>query len=138
MNSFLAITYAFSLAFMPYYDISACQKTADDSDAVKFENLTWVEYELGLDICNTFRLYTGETTKQIPDGGLYGVTSWFPVQQAYYLGGELHHSFKYCDLKIGVKHECTHPVQCWDERKTHVNEAYTKIYVGASGRVDFF
>jgi len=131
MSNFLAITYAFMLAYCPYYNMSMGKEAWEDkSDA------THVEFQLGLDICGCVNLYAGEETYQVSKEGL---TSWQPFTQSYWLGAEYHKDFNdKLMLKAGVRHICQHPVSCWSVQLSKYNKATTELYLGIEGRFDIF
>ena len=130
MNDILAITYAFMLGFCPYDSVGI------DGTVEHFENATHVQFELGVDILDCVKLYAGEETLQVMDGGFF---RWFPYTQNYFLGAEFHKDFsEKLTLRAGVKHNCQHPCEAWGEQKGTFNCARTEIYLGVSGKINIF
>ena len=127
MNTLLALTYSFLLATMPSDNVGL------KGEREAHRNATQVTYELGLKIADTVHLYTGEETKQTMAEGIF---NWLPYQQTYYLGAEYCHSFSQrFELKAGVKHECSHPANCWDVQESTFDSAYTQWYIKLSGEI---
>lgn len=127
VNSLLAITYSFTLGYLPSHD------TTQLTGYKKHYNGTEVQFELGADLLDHFLVYAGEQTYQTPDKSLF---DWEPYQQTYYLGAEFHWEFEEkLNLKLGVKHSCTHPIDCWSKNNESRNEALTELYFGISGRI---
>lgn len=130
--NFLAITYSFMLAWSP-----VCCPQSFGQEPVRYENSTRVEYQLGVDLLDMLHIYTGESTRQFPDDG--DLTNWVPFQQTYWVGAELHHEFnEKVNLHLGVRHECSHPVDSWNFQSSDINSSYTDIYLGVSGKFDLF
>lgn len=130
MNTILAITYTFLLSFCPLDNYGL----GDGRD--NHTNATHVQFELGLDIFDTVRVYTGEETFQVKANNLF---NWSPYIQSYFIGAEYHKDFneKFC-LSAGVYHKCQHPISCWGEQESVFNSVRTEIYVNASGKLDIF
>lgn len=130
MNNFLAITYAFMLGFCPY-DNTGMNKTKEC-----FEDATHVQFELGVDVCDTFRIYAGEETLQTMDGSIF---SWFPYTQSYTIGAEYHKEVsEKLSVIAGVNHKCQHPMSAWDVKPSTLDSARTEVYIKLSGKVDIF
>ena len=128
MNSILAITYAFFLSYVPLHNIGF-----NECDIETYKNATHVEFSLGLDIKNVFHIYCGEETYQIPATFF----SYCPYRQSYLIGAEVHYEFNdEFKIKSGIKHKCTHPLNCWDNQFSKNNEANTEIYINISGKLD--
>ncbi len=127
MNTLLALTYSFFLATMPYDNVGF------KGDYEQHFNPTHVTYELGLKIADIVHVYTGEDTKQIQDGSIF---RWCPYQQTYYVGIEYCHDFsKQLELRAGVKHECSHPVNCWETQESSFDSSYTEWYIRVGGEI---
>lgn len=128
--SFLAITYAFFLSYMPYYEYSV-----EQNNVQRYTNATQVGYEIGIDLFDCVRIYTGEETKQYP----LNIVSWCPYTQEYCLGIEYHKVFnEQLGIKLGLQHKCEHPVVSWTREVNEYNSAVTSIYLGVEGRVPIF
>ena len=127
MNTLLALTYSFFLATMPYDSVGLKGKQEFH------QNATLATYELGVKIADHVHLYTGESTKQIIYDSMF---NWLPYQQTYYVGVEYCHDFsKQLELKAGVKHECSHPANCWNIQESTFNSAYTEWYIRIGGEI---
>lgn len=130
MNTFLAITYSFLLGFCPAEDIGM------GNNIEYYDNATHVRFELGLDLFDMVRVYTGEETLQIAEPNIF---RWMPYTQAYIIGAEYHKEFdEKLSLKAGVSHRCQHPMNAWGVQKSNFNCARTEIYVKVSGKLDIF
>ena len=130
MNNFLAITYAFMLGFCPYDNVGT------NETLESFKDATHVQFELGVDILDCVKLYTGEETLQVMDESLF---NWKPYTQTYFLGAEFHKDFnEKLTLNAGIKHNCQHPCNSWGEQKSTFNCARTEIYIGVSGKINIF
>ena len=130
MPSFLAITYAFFLSYMPCHEFSI-----ERNKMQRYTNATQVGYEIGIDLFDCVHLYTGEETKQYP----INIASWWPYTQGYYLGVEYHKIFnEQLGIKVGLQHRCDHPVTCWGEEENNYNAAVTSIYLSVEGRIPVF
>lgn len=130
MPSFLAITYAFFLAYMPQHNFST-----EQTKMQQYNNATQVGYEIGADLFDCVRLYTGEETKQYP----INITNWCPYTQEYYLGAEYHKMFnEQLGIKMGVHHRCAHPVFSWNSEANAYNSSITSIYLSIEGRIPVF
>lgn len=130
MNTFLAITYSFLLSFCPQDEIGLGRVSINP------KNATRVQYELGLDLFDCVRIYTGEETLQCPKGNIF---NWYPYTNAYFLGLEYHHEFdEKLNLSAGVSHRCQHPVYTWGVQNSDFNSARTEIYINISGKLDIF
>lgn len=130
MNTFLALTYSFMLAFSPRDSIGY----GEASEVCN--NSSHVKYELGLEVKDIFHVYTGEETWQVKDGSVF---NWFPYQQTYYVGVEGYKEFsKSCKLTAGIKHTCIHPVTCWEEQKSFLNRSNTEYYISMQGTLPLF
>lgn len=130
MNTILAITYTFLLSFCPYDNIGV------GNNSTHHDNATHVQYELGADLFNTVRLFTGEETYQVPFSDFF---SWTPYSQVYYVGVEYHHEFdEKLSVSAGATHTCQHPLNVWGTQKSDFNRGKTEIYVKVSGKLDIF
>jgi hypothetical protein len=130
MNNFLAITYAFILAYCPCdnYGIGMTQET--------YRNSTHVRFEVGLQIIDHINLYAGEETLQVSDKHIF---DWLPYTQSYYVGMEYEHKFtEGLNLKAGIRHKCQHPVDGWGCQLSQFNHAITEVYLGVSGKINVF
>lgn len=129
-SSILALTYAFTLSFIPLHNVGTGVKESTE----EYCNATYVNYELGLEALDMFALYTGESTRQVPNSS---IASWKPYNQTYYLGAEVHKEFNEgLFVALGVKHLCSHPVNSWNKQLSSYNESYTEIYISVSGKLD--
>lgn len=131
MNNFLAITYAFMLAYSPSHNIGMGAKNAE-----YYEHETHVVMEVGLELFNCVNLYAGEETYQVPEQNIF---NWCPYTQSYWLGAEYEARFnEKLNLKAGIRHKCQHPVECWQVQKSKYDNAYTELYVSVQGKVNLF
>lgn len=129
-NSILALTYAFTLSFVPLHHVGTGVKENTET----YYNATYVNYELGLEALDMFAIYTGESTRQTPGRTIF---TWQPYNQTYYLGAEVHKEFNQgLFVALGIKHLCSHPVNCWRNQPSGYNEAYTEVYIGVNGKLD--
>lgn len=130
MNSLLAITYAFMLGFCPIDSVGT------NGTVECFNDATHVQFELGVDIFDCVKLYAGEETLQTPCGSLF---NWFPYTQSYFVSAEFHKDFsEKLNLSLGIRHNCQHPCEAWEEQKSTFNCARTEIYLKFSGKVNIF
>lgn len=130
MNNFLAITYAFMLAFCPYDNIGIGEIEELN------RNLTDVTIQIGIELFDSLKLYAEEETRQTAGVDLF---NWRPYTQVYSLGAEYNKSFNDSfEFYTGVYHKCQHPVACWEKPKSEFNGAYTAFYIGIKGKVDIF
>ena len=130
MNSFLAITYSFMLAYCPYDQMVA------DTQWELYNDVTHVQFELGVDLQNKIRFYAGEETLQTMDGS---ITNWFSYTQNYWGGAEYREDI--CDkltVFIGASHSCRHPLSVWGNQPSNFNTSRTEIYLKVSGKVEIF
>lgn len=129
-STILALTYAFTLSFVPLHHVGTGVKGSTEH----YYNATYANYELGLEALDMFAIYTGESTRQIPCETMF---AWQPYNQTYYLGAEIHKEFNQgLFVALGVKHLCSHPIDCWTDQPSSHNESYTEIYLGLSGKLD--
>lgn len=130
MNSFLAITYAFMLAYCPSHNIGL------GKGYEYHKNPTHVSFQLGLDLFDCVHAYAGEETFQVMDNSLL---NWFPYSQSYWVGLEYHKSFSDAlNLKVGVSHKCQHPIEVGGKHISDYNVAITELYIGVEGKFDIF
>ena len=122
MNTFLAIFYSFSLAFYPFYQ----------SGDIKVNNANAITSEFGVDLFEHLRIFGGFSSTQIP-------TTWYtysPMTQNYSVCAEGHFDLnRQTHLDIGVKRECSHPVESWGKQMSNFNEANLKFYMKISGTI---
>ena len=120
MNTFLAIFYSFSLAFSPIYQ----------SGDIKVNNANTVTSEFGVDLFEHLRIFGGFSSTQIPE-------TWYnylPMTQRYSICAEGHFNLNsQTHFDIGVKRECSHPVDAWKNQMSNFNEANLTFYVKISG-----
>lgn len=129
MNGFLAITYAFMLAYCPYHDISV------DGYTEFRNNPTHASFEIGLELFDCVNVYTGAETYQFA----CKLTDWQPYTQSYWIGAEYNKTFgEKFNLSVGYKHKCQHPVECWKIQPSTYNYCCSELYVGIEGKVDIF
>lgn len=130
MNGFLAITYAFMLAYCPYYNVAIGQTEE------KYNNPTYASIQIGVELFDCVNLYASEETYQVSN---IGIVSWLPYTQSYWVGIEYHKKFNdKLTLKTGYKHMCQHPTNCWETQLSNYNISYSQLYVGIEGKVDIF
>ena len=130
MNTILAITYSFFLSYIPVHDITSLVKDE------KYKNSTHVEFSLGIDIFDVLHVYCGEETYQIPSSP---ILNFQPYRQSYLIGIEGHKEFNDSfKIKGGVKHKCTHPINCWGSQLSKSDESNTEIYIDVSGKLKIF
>lgn len=136
MNGFLAITYAFMLAYCPCYNVGTGYESYTGCADEMNSNLTYASFQLGIKLFNCLDIYAGEETYQKKDGTIF---NWKPLTQAYLIGAEYTKEIneKFI-LKTGIRHACQHPVDSWGEQESVYNMAYTKIYVAVEGKIDIF
>ena len=98
-----------------------------------YKNATHVQFELGLDFKDLIRVYGGEETYQIP----HDMFNYVPYRQSYWIGLEIHKEFNDSfEIKGGITHKCTHPVNCWNKMLSTSNEASTELYISIKGKLD--
>ena len=130
MNNFLAITYAFMLAYCPYDNVSVNNKWEI------YNNPTHVQFELGVKLFDKVELFAGEETLQVKGKD---ITNWIPYTQSYWAGARYVKEFNdKLILDTGIKHFCQHPVKAWKETCGTFNASRTDFYVKVSGKVDIF
>ena len=130
MNTILAITYSFFLSFVPAYSLQG------NKYVELYENSTHVNIEVGLDVCDIFHIYCGEETYQIASDTILNNV---PYRQSYLIGAECHKKFNdMFNVKCGIMHKCTHPVNCWNAQQSNFNEASTEIYINVGGKFTIF
>lgn len=130
MNSFLAITYAFMLAYCPEYGLGI------NKEAEVYREATHVSFQLGVELFDCVSLYGGEETYQIVNRNIF---DWLPFTQAYWVGAEYHKTFnERISLKTGIKHRCQHPLNVCNTQLSHFDHSYTKLYIGVEGKIDIF
>lgn len=131
MNTILAITYSFFLSYMPMHDIGFNIEKSE-----RFRNSTHVEFMIGADIFDMVHIYGGEETYQQPHNNFF---NWQPYRQSYIIGAEWHKEFEdTLKIKSGVRHKCTHPINCWNKQLSKSNESFTEIYIDVSGKLNIF
>ena len=122
MNTFLAIFYSFSLAFSPIYQ----------SGDIKVNNANIVTSEFGVDLFEHLRIFGGFSSTQIPD-------TWYnysPMTQRYSICAEGHFNLNsQTHFDIGVKRECSHPIDAWKNQMSNFNEANITFYMKISGTI---
>ncbi len=122
MNTFLAIFYSFSLAFSPIYQ----------NGDIKVNNVNTVTSEFGVDLFEHLRIFGGFSSTQIP-------TTWYnylPMTQRYLICVEGHFNLNsQTHFDIGVKRECSHPVDAWKNQMSNFNEANLTFYMKISGTI---
>ena len=122
MNTFLAIFYSFSLAFSPIYQ----------SGDIKVNNANTVTSEFGVDLFEHLRIFGGFSSTQIPD-------TWYnylPMTQKYSICAEGHFNLNsQTHFDIGVKRECSHPIDAWKNQMSNFNEANITFYMKISGTI---
>lgn len=129
MNTILALTYSFMLGFMPFDEFTSTRGTVD------MYNATHVSYELGMDIFECVHLFTGEETWQTAESSI----NWCPYRQKYFLGAEYHKEFNEAlNLKIGIRHDCAHPIAPWNKSYISSDMSATEMYVKIEGRFDLW
>lgn len=129
MNTFLALTYSFMLGFMPLDEFTSTKGT------VVMNNATHVSYELGLDVLECVHLFTGEETWQVPEGS----ANWRPYRQKYFLGAEYYKEFNEAlNLKVGIRHDCAHPIAPWNKSYVSSDMSATEMYVRIEGKFDLW
>lgn len=130
MNNFLAITYAFMLAYCPEYGVSI------DNNTEAYREATHTSFQLGVEVFDCVHIYCGEETYQLPNGSIF---SWKPFTQAYWLGAEYRKSFNgKVKLSTGIRHKCQHPLNPCNGQLSHFDQSNTELYVGIEGKVDIF
>lgn len=130
MNNFLAITYAFMLAYCPYDNVSVNDKWET------YNNPTHVQFELGVKLLDKVELFAGEETLQVKGED---ITNWIPYTQSYWAGARYVKEFNdKLILDTGIKHFCQHPVKSWKKTCGTFNASRTDFYVKVSGKVDIF
>lgn len=130
MNNFLAITYAFMLAYCPCYNVGV------EREKEVYKDSTHAVFQIGVELFNCVDLYAGEETYQVPYENVF---KWLPFTQSYWLGVEWHKTFnEKLELYTGIKHKCQHSVNAWNLQLSNFNQAYTELYIGIKGKVDIF
>ena len=130
MNTILAITYSFFLSYIPVHSVSL------GTNKEVYENSTHVEFSLGVDVFDIVHVYCGEETYQVPCDSIF---DFYPYRQSYLIGIEGHKKFNDSfKIKGGIKHKCTHPLNCWNKQYSNLNESKTEIYIDVSGKLNIF
>lgn len=123
MNTFLAIFYSFSLAFSPSYYYGDIQA----------KNANVITSEFGVDLFEHLRIFGGFSSTQITDNTWY---NYLPMTQRYSVCAEGHFDLNsQTHFDVGIKRECSHPVNSWDKQVSNFNEANVMFYMKISGTI---
>lgn len=122
MNTFLAIFYSFTLSFSPIYQCGDINVT----------NANSVTSEFGVDLFEHLRIFGGFSSLQTPKNYF----EYMPMKQTYSVCAEGHFDLnRQTHIDVGMRRECSHPVDAWGNQMSNFNEASLTFYTKISGTV---